>query len=120
MFIFEWRTVIKKLIDIGRHQLIVLAVLVYFGFWRTAHYPGAARGLLLMVINVAWLSMLVGIVSARFRDIPQIVASITQAAALMTPVFWLPDRISPAHRSILDFNPFFHLLQAVRAPLLGA
>jgi len=64
--------------------------------------------------------MLVGIVSARFRDIPQIVASITQAAALMTPVFWLPDRISPEHRAILDLNPFYHLLQAIRAPLMGA
>ena len=24
------------------------------------------------------------------------------------------------HRGILDFNPFYHLLQAVRAPLMGA
>ena len=63
--------------------------------------------------------MLVAIVSARFRDIPQIVQSITQAAAIMTPVFWPADRISQKHHAMLDFNPFYHLLEAVRAPLLG-
>ena len=36
----------------------------------------------------------------------------------MTPVFWLPDRFG-AHRAFLDLNPFYHMLQAVRAPLLG-
>jgi len=120
MFTFVWRTVLRNLINLGHHLVIVIAVLIYFGFWRTANYPVATLGLCLMVANVAWLSMLVAIVSARFRDIPQIVASITQAAALMTPVFWLPDRISPGHRVILDLNPFYHLLQAVRAPLMGS
>ena len=120
MFTFVWRTVFRNLINLGHHLVIVLGVLIYFGLWRTANYPVAALGLILMVINVAWLSMLVAIVSARFRDIPQIVAAITQAAALMTPVFWLPDRISPEHRAVLDLNPFYHLLQAIRAPLMGA
>ena len=63
--------------------------------------------------------MLVAIISARFRDIPQIVQSITQAAAIMTPVFWPPDRIPARYHLILDLNPFYHLLQAVRAPLMG-
>jgi ABC-type polysaccharide/polyol phosphate export permease len=119
MFTFVWRTVLRNLINLGHHLVIVLAVLAYFGFWRSANYGGAALGLVLLVVNVAWISLLVGIASARFRDIPQIVQSITQAAAIMTPVFWPADRISPAHRAILDLNPFYHLLEAVRAPLLG-
>jgi ABC-type polysaccharide/polyol phosphate export permease len=119
LFTFVWRTVFRNLINLGHHLVIVLGVLAYFGFWRTANYPVAALGLGLLVVNVAWISMLAAIVSARFRDIPQIVQSVTQAAAIMTPVFWLPDRISQSHRAILDFNPFYHLLEAVRAPLLG-
>jgi len=119
MFTFVWRTVLRNLINLGHHLVIVLAVLAYFGIWRTANYPVALLGLVFLVINVAWISMLVAIISARFRDIPQIVQSVTQAAAIMTPVFWLPDRISARHRVILDLNPFYHLLEAVRAPLLG-
>jgi ABC-type polysaccharide/polyol phosphate export permease len=119
MFTFIWRTVFRNLINLGHHVAIVLAVLAYYGLWRTANYPVAALGLVLLVVNVAWISMMVAIVSARFRDIPQIVQSITQAAAIMTPVFWLPDRIPERYRLILDLNPFYHLLQAVRAPLMG-
>src|SRR5262249_49163450 len=98
---------------------IVAAVLVYGGLWAKANYAAAALGLVFMVANVAWISMLVAVISARFRDIPQAVQSVTQAAAIMTPVFWLPDRTRAAYHWILDFNPFYHLLEAVRAPLLG-
>jgi ABC-type polysaccharide/polyol phosphate export permease len=119
MFTFVWRTVFRNLINLGHHIAIVLAVLVYGDLWQTANYGGALLGLIFLVLNVAWISMLVAVISARFRDIPQAVASVTQAAAIMTPVFWLPDRIPPDFRWILDFNPFYHLLEAVRAPLLG-
>ncbi|THD58922.1 ABC transporter permease [Phenylobacterium sp.] len=119
MFTFIWRTVLRNLINLAHHIVIVLAVLVYYGFWRIANYPVALLGIFFLIVNVAWISMLVAIISARFRDIPQIVASITQSAAIMTPVFWLPDRIPPRYHLILDANPFYHLLQAVRAPLMG-
>ena len=119
MFTFVWRTVFRNLINLGHHIAIVLAVLVYGDLWRGANYAGALLGLIFMVLNVAWISMLVAVISARFRDIPQAVGSVTQAAAIMTPVFWLPDRIPAEFRWILDFNPFYHLLEAVRAPLLG-
>ena len=71
-----------------------------------------------MILNASWASLLAGIASARYRDIPQIVISVMQFAIFMTPVFWLPDRFGK-HQVFLDFNPFYHLLQAVRAPLLG-
>jgi homopolymeric O-antigen transport system permease protein len=119
MFTFVWRTVFRNLINLAHHLVIVLAVLAYFGFWRTANYPVAAMGLVLLLINVAWISMLVAIVSARFRDIPQIVISVMQFAIFMTPVFWTPNRFSGEHMAILHANPFYHLLDAVRAPLMG-
>ena len=119
MFTFVWRTVLRNLINLAHHIAIVGAVLVYGGLWAHANYAGAALGVVFMVANVAWVSMLVAVISARFRDIPQAVASVTQAAAIMTPVFWLPDRIPAQYHWLLDFNPFYHLLEAIRAPLLG-
>ena len=118
MFTFVWRTVFRNLINLGHHLVIVVAMLIYYGEWRTANVPLAAVGVVLMLLNASWASMLAGIASARFRDIPQIVMSVMQFAIFMTPVFWLPDRFGK-HQAVLDFNPFYHLLQAVRAPLLG-
>ena len=118
MFTFVWRTVLRNLINLAHHLVIVLAVLTVYGYWRTADLPAALAGVLLLLLNGSWISLLAGIASARFRDIPQIVGSAMQFAIFMTPVFWMPDRFGK-HRAVLDFNPFFHMLEAVRAPLLG-
>ena len=57
-------------------------------------------------------------VSARFRDIPQVINSVVQILFFLTPVFWKPESLK-GHAYITEYNPFFHLLQIVRAPLLG-
>jgi ABC-type polysaccharide/polyol phosphate export permease len=118
MFTFVWRTVFRNLINLAHHLVIVVGVLVYYGDWRHADAPLALAGVVLMLVNAGWASLLVGIASARFRDIPQIILSIMQFAMFMTPVFWPSDKFK-AHPEVLNFNPFYHLLHAVRAPLLG-
>lgn len=118
MFTFVWRTVFRNLINLMHHLVIVVGMLVYFDAWRDANPLQAAAGVLLMLLNAGWASLLAGIASARYRDIPPIVVSVMQFAIFMTPVFWLPDRFGK-HQVFLDWNPFYHLLQAVRAPLLG-
>ena len=119
LFTFVWRTVLRNLIYLAHHVVIVVAVMVWFGAWRGASVPLALAGLGLLVVNVSWASMLVGIASARFRDVPQVVISVVQFAMFLTPVFWRPhDRFEPDD-PVLALNPFNHLLEAVRAPLLG-
>lgn len=118
MFTFVWRTIFRNAINLAHHMVIVAAVLIVFGAWRGMNLPLALVGALLLLLNAGWLSMLAAIVSARFRDIPPVVASIMQFAIFMTPVFWLPS-VFPERHAVLMFNPFAHMLQAVRGPLLG-
>jgi ABC-type polysaccharide/polyol phosphate export permease len=120
MFTFVWRTVLRNLINLGHHLVIVVVVLVVYGYWRKMNLVGGAVGLVFMVANAAWISMLVGIASARFRDIPQVVNSIMQFAIFVTPVFWPAERLQGSKHIVLDFNPFYHMLEAVRAPMMGA
>jgi lipopolysaccharide transport system permease protein len=57
--------------------------------------------------------------SARFRDVPRIITSLTQIVFLITPILWTPDMLGP--RIYLAYgNPFFHLIEIVRRPLLGS
>jgi len=120
MFTFVWRTVLRNLINLAHHMVIVIAVLLIYGYWRVMNPLGGLVGLVLLVTNAAWISMLVGIASARFRDIPQVVNSIMQFAIFVTPVFWPAERLKGAKHMVLDFNPFYHMLEAVRAPMMGA
>jgi ABC-type polysaccharide/polyol phosphate export permease len=71
-----------------------------------------------VLVNLTWIALASGIISARFRDVPQIVTAVVQVAVFITPVFWRPETIK-SHRFVLDGNPFYHMLEVTRRPLLG-
>jgi homopolymeric O-antigen transport system permease protein len=76
-------------------------------------------GLALIAVNAVWAVLLLGMVCVRFRDIPQIVASLLQVAFFVTPIIWHPGALSGRQFLVVRFNPFYHFLEIVRAPLLG-
>jgi ABC-type polysaccharide/polyol phosphate export permease len=118
MFTFVWRTVLRNLINLAHHAVIIVAVLAWYGVSPRINLPLALVGLVLVLLNISWISMLAAITSARFRDVPQIVGSVMQFAIFMTPVFWKPDSIRSNH-AVLVFNPFYYMLESIRTPVLG-
>jgi len=77
-------------------------------------------GFILATINLTWVTLILAVICARFRDMPQIVASLIQVTFYLTPIIWKPETVS-AHAGIylLDLNPVYHLIEIMRAPLLG-
>lgn len=78
----------------------------------------------LLVVNGAWISVLAGIIATRFRDIPPIIASLTQLLFFMTPIVWQYDTLlrNPAvaeRARIAELNPVLHFVEILRQPLLG-
>jgi ABC-type polysaccharide/polyol phosphate export permease len=78
----------------------------------------AIPGMVLVVLNQIWLSIVIGVVATRFRDTVQLVATAIQISMFVTPIMW-PVSAIPDARFIADINPFYHMIQLVRAPLLG-
>ena len=60
---------------------------------------------------------MLGIVCARFRDVVQIVGALMQIAFFMTPVIWKPELLRE-WAVLMPLNPFYPLMEVVRAPLL--
>jgi ABC-2 type transport system permease protein len=118
--LYVFRTIFRNFI-INAHNLAVM-VLLYI--WQPAllnwHLLLLVPGLLLMLMNFAWGSIIIGVFCTRFRDLPQIVANILQILFFVTPVMYRPETL-PARLSLLvQLNPFYYLIEAVRAPLLGS
>ena len=103
------------------HNIIILPI-VFLGVQRGINLNLFLfiPGLVIVTLNLVWISVLLSIVCSRFRDLTQIVASILQIFFYVTPIIWLPALL-PARASvmILEPNPFYHLLAIVREPLLG-
>lgn len=112
------RVVYRNLIIFAHHLLIVAVILVFYPprlDWSLLLMP---VGVGLLAINGVWLGMLLGLLCARFRDIPQFVASLVPLAFFLTPVIWRPEMLG-RYRWAADINPLSYFLEIIRAPLIG-
>ena len=75
-------------------------------------------GFVLFVLNLSWVALVAGIFSTRFRDIPQLILNLIQVVFFVTPVFWSVETL-PRRPAFVVRYAFYHLLEIVRAPLLG-
>ena len=111
-----WRNVLILL-----HNLVILpVVMLVLGVPITLHIFLALPGIVLVLINLTWIALLLGVVCTRFRDMPNIIASILQVAFYLTPIIWMPNLLPErAGTMLLDINPLYHLLEIIRLPFLG-
>jgi len=120
--ILAYALVWRNLITFG-HNFVVYVILVlifapqYLGTVTLLAIPGLA----LILFNGIWIALLLGMLSLRYRDIQQLVASVVQIAMFVTPIFWPPEALKASGRSLVfvDYNPLYHFINIARAPLLG-
>ena len=113
-----YRMMTRNIMIWGFTMAIYVVVAVYFNLtlgWNTLLF---IPGFILFLINAAWISLAVGVLSTRYRDIPQVIANAIQVIFFLTPIFWSPESL-PNRPVFVVFNPFYHLIEIVRAPLLG-
>jgi ABC-2 type transport system permease protein/lipopolysaccharide transport system permease protein len=75
-------------------------------------------GFILLILNGVWFALFMGILATRYRDISEIMNNIMQIAFFLTPILWMPDMLGRGF-GVLNFNPFYHFVELMRAPLLG-
>jgi ABC-type polysaccharide/polyol phosphate export permease len=60
------------------------------------------------------------ILGTRYKDVAEIVQFVMRISFLATPVIWMPSSEKAQSLGLLlYFNPFYYLLEIVRAPLQG-
>ncbi len=113
-----YRVIWRNLIIFAHNIIIFVLVAMIFKIWPSWYGLLAIPGLLMICINGVWIGLLWGVISARFRDVPQIVTSVMQIAFFMTPIMWFPTAVS-GRTWFLKVNPFYYFMALVREPLLG-
>jgi ABC-type polysaccharide/polyol phosphate export permease len=78
----------------------------------------ALPALLLYLPLGLFIALALGPFCARFRDMPQMIASALQILFFLTPIFWMPGHLQ-GRLAVVDGNPFYHLVEIMRAPLMG-
>lgn len=131
------------------HNLIVYVIIVSIFFTSLNHQYGLQEGFctdvglchpgigwyslsalpafLLLAVNAGWVTLMLGVISTRYRDIPQVISSLIQLLFYLTPIVWPVDQLyhgggREAVSWALPFihlNPLYHFIQIIRAPLIG-
>jgi ABC-type polysaccharide/polyol phosphate export permease len=119
--VFIVRLLWKNVLIYG-HHLIILPVV----FALTFRAPNLSLfllvpGLIILLLNLSWISLVLATVSARYRDLPPITSSLMGIFFYVTPVIWTPNLLGDpiAQHLLLGLNPLYHFLQIVRLPILG-
>jgi ABC-2 type transport system permease protein len=113
------RVVWKNMIIFAHNLVIVALVLVFYRPQLGWHLLELPLGVFLIAANGLWFGILVGMVCARFRDIPQIISSVVQVAFFLTPVMWKAEMLGE-HLWAAKVNPIYHFIEIVRAPLVAS
>lgn len=118
--IYTLRTVLSSLVVLG------LASIALYG-WSAIVLPQnigwqwlATLAIFPIIGAILWpLATLLAYIGVRFRDVPHVTGLVMQALWFVSPVYFEEKMFRQGGLDFLvDFNPIYHLLQLVRAPLL--
>lgn len=118
--IFVFQSIYKESVILLLYQLFAIPlVLLIKGFdFVSLVWAWALIGYMLIILNLFFASMWLGWLSVRFRDVQPFLSSLVMILFLITPVLWPPpEKFADSLYFVL--NPFFHLLELIRAPILN-
>ncbi len=75
--------------------------------------------IMLNFLNCVFWGGVVAMAAARYRDLRFLLPFMSQIIFFLTPVFWHPGNLKGWRTVILNLNPFYGLMEVIRAPLLG-
>jgi homopolymeric O-antigen transport system permease protein len=98
--------------------IIIVPIWLYFRHWPGAAALLALPGIIVISLNLVWVGLVLAVLNTRFRDVSQMVETLLQIAVFATPIMW-PVSALGERMFVADINPIYHLIELVRAPLLG-
>lgn len=110
-------TIFKSSLEAAHHLIIYLIIAMIFmvapgenSLWLLLTVP-------LAIMNIIWSTLLLAIISTRFRDVPMIIQSVLTVAFWLTPIIYYPEQLGDK-RILVDINPITHMIDIIRLPVM--
>jgi ABC-type polysaccharide/polyol phosphate export permease len=116
--VYVLKLITRNLIIFLHNFVVAIALILFFKIPINTDTLLFIPGLILVLLNLYWVVMLLGILGARYRDIPPIINSLMQVLFLASPIAWDAAKLGAGSKIVL-FNPVTYALDLVRSPLLG-
>lgn len=109
------RNIVKNVIVFFHYTLVIIVTFQIYNYPITVTAFAAIPGLILVCANLYWLTLLCGMICARFRDMAQIVLYALQMVMFVTPIIWMTSQVRVGS-PFVAYNPAYHIVELIRAP----
>jgi len=121
-----YRLIWRQTLLFGHNMIVYLVMLLIFPQPLNWTVLLAIPAFALLMVNGAWVAVVFGIFTTRFRDLTPITQSLVQLMFFMTPIVWIyedflnsPNPVIAQRARLAELNPFLHFIEIIRRPLLG-
>ena len=112
------RFILRNTIIFFHNVLILAIVLIIFPPQVTVYTWLTIPGLLLNLLILMNVSVFLSLANLRYRDTYLAIVSAMQVLPFVTPIYW--DKAMLHNNTwIADINPFYHMVEVMRGPILG-
>ena len=112
------QNIFRNIILLLHHTIVILFVFYIYDYKFNYNLIYLIFTLPIFLLDLLCITSIIGIYSARFRDLPSIIASLLVILFWVTPVFYKIDQLN-SKKYLAEWNPLYHLLEVVRLPVLG-
>ena len=113
------RSLVRNVVVYGHNLVAAVGAYFILGGKLTSMVLLLLVTLPLLIASVFAGSLFLAVLGARFRDLGPSVGVATQMMFFVTPIMWRQEDLPLANKWWVTINPAHHLLEVVRAPLLG-
>ena len=101
------------------HGLIFIILALIVELPITGGTALALLGLLILIVSGYGISLVLASIGIKYRDLQHAIESVMTFLFLLTPIFWRSADLPMDRPSVTELNPLYHMIEIVRAPLLG-
>lgn len=116
---FVFQNLYREVLSLIMYQLFAIPLVIFLKGWSFVSliWVWAILGYILIILNAFFVNFWLGWLATRFRDIQPMLSSVIMIIFLVTPILW-PPPVEYANSLYFQLNPFYHLLELIRAPIL--
>ena len=116
--VYTLRSNVNQCLVFFHNFIIIIIVLLIFDVELNLNTLLFIPGLILLQLIISFLTIIVTIMCTRFQDMTPVINVIVQIVFFTTPIIWQTTSLK-GNLFIIDFNPVYHWIEIIRAPLLG-
>jgi ABC-type polysaccharide/polyol phosphate export permease len=117
-FFISLQVVLRQLINVGHNFVVVAVVFLIFPKHLSLLALLAIPGFVLVVLNLLWVTQILGLIGARYRDLEPLVVAFLPILFFVSPVIYSTKQLGNLQPFLL-FNPLAPWVEVIRDPITG-